>query len=388
LQHSPNKPPDLAAFLLAGRSFKQQEPAVLSTTDDLRIREIKELSTPEEVMRDIPRNLTATRVVMAARNAIHAILNGADDRLVVIVGPCSIHDPIAAVDYATRLATLRERLADRLEIVMRVYFEKPRTIVGWKGLINDPGLDGSFNINKGLRLARNVLSAVNNLGLPAGTEFLDMTTPQYIADLVAWAAIGARTTESQIHRELASGLSCPVGFKNGTDGGVRIAADAVKSASHPHHFMAVTKGGRSAIAATSGNEDCHIILRGGRKPNYDAASVEAASAELHRAGVGLRIMIDASHANSNKKPENQPKVAADVASQVASGDPRIIGAMIESNLVAGRQDVLPGVTLTYGQSITDGCIDFATTEQILHRLADAVAARRKTKRSKWQERSA
>jgi len=361
---------------------------VLSTTDDLRIREIKELSTPEEVMRDIPRNLTATRVVMAARNAIHAILNGADDRLVVIVGPCSIHDPIAAVDYATRLATLRERLADRLEIVMRVYFEKPRTIVGWKGLINDPGLDGSFNINKGLRLARNVLSAVNNLGLPAGTEFLDMTTPQYIADLVAWAAIGARTTESQIHRELASGLSCPVGFKNGTDGGVRIAADAVKSASHPHHFMAVTKGGRSAIAATSGNEDCHIILRGGRKPNYDAASVEAASAELHRAGVGLRIMIDASHANSNKKPENQPKVAADVASQVASGDPRIIGAMIESNLVAGRQDVLPGVTLTYGQSITDGCIDFATTEQILHRLADAVAARRKTKRSKWQERSA
>ena len=361
---------------------------MLSTTDDLRIREIKELSTPEEVMRDIPRNLTATRVVMAARNAIHAILNGADDRLVVIVGPCSIHDPIAAVDYATRLATLRERLADRLEIVMRVYFEKPRTIVGWKGLINDPGLDGSFNINKGLRLARNVLSAVNNLGLPAGTEFLDMTTPQYIADLVAWAAIGARTTESQIHRELASGLSCPVGFKNGTDGDVRIAADAVKSASHPHHFMAVTKGGRSAIAATSGNEDCHIILRGGRKPNYDAASVDAASAELHRAGVGLRIMIDTSHANSNKKPENQPKVAADVASQVASGDPRIIGAMIESNLVAGRQDVLPGVTLTYGQSITDGCIDFATTEQILHRLADAVAARRKTKRSKWQERSA
>jgi len=361
---------------------------VLSTTDDLRIREIKELSTPEEVMRDIPRNLTATRVVMAARNAIHAILGGADDRLVVIVGPCSIHDPIAAVDYATRLATLRERLADRLEIVMRVYFEKPRTIVGWKGLINDPGLDGSFNINKGLRLARNVLSAVNNLGLPAGTEFLDMTTPQYIADLVAWAAIGARTTESQIHRELASGLSCPVGFKNGTDGDVRIAADAVKSASHPHHFMAVTKGGRSAIAATSGNEDCHIILRGGSKPNYDAASVDAASAELHRAGVSLRIMIDTSHANSNKKPENQPKVAADIASQVASGDRRIIGAMIESNLVAGRQDVLPGVTLTYGQSITDGCIDFATTEQILHRLADAVAARRKTGGSKWQERSA
>ena len=236
---------------------------MLSTTDDLRISELKELSTPQEVMREIPRTLTATRVVMAARNAIHAILNGTDDRLLVVVGPCSVHDPVAAVEYAERLAALREQLADRLEIVMRVYFEKPRTTVGWKGLINDPNLDGSFDINRGLRLARNVLSAVNNLGLPAGTEFLDMTTPQYIADLMAWAAIGARTTESQIHRELASGLSCPVGFKNGTDGNVRIAADAVKSASHPHHFMAVTKGGRSAIAATTGNEDCHIILRGG-----------------------------------------------------------------------------------------------------------------------------
>ena len=238
---------------------------MLSTTDDLRISELKELSTPQEVMREIPRTLTATRVAMAARNAIHAILNGTDDRLLVVVGPCSVHDPIAAVEYAERLAAVREKLADRLEIVMRVYFEKPRTTVGWKGLINDPNLDGSFDINRGLRLARNVLSAVNNLGLPAGTEFLDMTTPQYIADLMAWAAIGARTTESQIHRELASGLSCPVGFKNGTDGNVRIAADAVKSASHPHHFMAVTKGGRSAIAATTGNEDCHIILRGGQQ---------------------------------------------------------------------------------------------------------------------------
>ena len=286
---------------------------MLSTTDDLRIREIRELSTPDAVMGEIPRTLTATRVVMAARNAIHAILAGTDDRLLVIVGPCSIHDPVAAIDYADRLTTLREHLADRLEIVMRVYFEKPRTIVGWKGLINDPDLDGSFDINKGLRLARNLLAAVNNLGMPAGTEFLDMTTPQYIADLVAWAAIGARTTESQIHRELASGLSCPVGFKNGTDGDVRIAAEAVKSASHPHHFMAVTKGGRSAIAATAGNEDCHIILRGGRKPNFDADSVEAASVELARAGVGQCIMIDASHANSGKKPENQPLVVADIA---------------------------------------------------------------------------
>src|SRR6201985_940574 len=240
---------------------------MLSTNDDLRIKEIKELSTPEEVMGEIPRTLTATRVVMAARNAVHAILNGTDDRLLVVVGPCSIHDPAAAIDYAERLGHVRERLADRLEIVMRVYFEKPRTTVGWKGLINDPDLDGSFNINKGLPLGRDALSAVKNLGPTAGTEVLDMTTPQYIADLVAWAAIGARTTESQIHRELASGLSCPVGFKNGTDGDVRIAAEAVKSASHPHHFMAVTKGGRSAIAATSGNEDCHIILRGGRTPN-------------------------------------------------------------------------------------------------------------------------
>ena len=361
---------------------------MLSTTDDLRIREIKELSTPEEVMREIPRTLTATRIVMAARNAIHAILQGTDDRLLVVAGPCSIHDPAAAVDYAERLASLRERLADRIEIVMRVYFEKPRTTVGWKGLINDPDLDGSFNINKGLRLARSVLSAVNNLGLPAGTEFLDLTTPQYIADLMAWAAIGARTTESQIHRELASGLSCPVGFKNGTDGNLRIAADAVKSASHPHHFMAVTKGGRSAIASTAGNEDCHVILRGGSKPNYDADSIEAAAAELARAGVSQRIMVDASHANSSKKPENQPKVVADIARQVSDGEQRIVGVMIESNLVAGRQDVVPGKPLTYGQSITDGCIDWETTVSALEQLADAVAARRKVQPHNFRERSA
>ena len=361
---------------------------MLSTTDDLRIRELKELSTPDEVMREIPRTLTATRVVMAARNAIHGILNGTDDRLLVVVGPCSVHDPLAAVDYANRLAGLREKLADRLEIVMRVYFEKPRTIVGWKGLINDPNLDGSFDINRGLHLARSVLSAVNNLGLPAGTEFLDMTTPQYIADLVAWAAIGARTTESQIHRELASGLSCPVGFKNGTDGNVRIAADAVKSASHPHHFMAVTKGGRSAIAATSGNEDCHIILRGGGKPNYDSASVNAAAAELARTGVAARMMIDASHANSSEKPENQPLVVADIASQISDGEQRIMGVMIESNLIAGRQDVLPGMALTYGQSITDGCIDWTTTVSTLNVLADAVAARRERKPQLFREYSA
>src|SRR5438876_11616410 len=339
-------------------------------------------------MREIPRTLTATRTVLGARNAIHAILSGADDHLLVIVGPCSVHDPAAAVDYAERLATLREQLSDRLEIVMRVYFEKPRTTVGWKGLINDPDLDNSFNINKGLRLARNVLSAINNLGLPAGTEFLDVTTPQYIADLVAWAAIGARTTESQIPRELASGLSCPVGFKNGTDGNVRIASDAVKSASHPHHFMAVTKGGRSAIAATSGNEDCHIILRGGSQPNYDSASVHAAAAELVRTGVAARMMIDASHANSSKKPENQPLVVADIASQISDGEQCIMGVMIESNLIAGRQDVLPGMALTYGQSITDGCIDWTTTVSTLNVLADAVAARRERKPQLFREYSA
>src|SRR5258708_5317447 len=339
-------------------------------------------------MHEIPRTLTATRIVMAARNAIHAILGGTDDRLLVVVGPCSVHDPVAAVDYATRLAALREQLADQLEIVMRVYFEKPRTTVGWKGLINDPDLDGSCDMNKGLRLARSVLSAINNLGLPAGAEFLDMTTPQYIADLVSWAAIGARTTESQIHRELASGLSCPVGFKNGTDGNVRIAAEAVKSASHPHHFMAVTKGGRSAISATTPNHDCHVILRGGSKPNYDAASVDAASAELARSGVTPRIMIDTNHANSSKKPEHQPLVAADIARQISGGEARITGVMMESNLVAGRQDVVPGKPLTYGQSITDGCIDWEMTVRALNALADAVAARRNLARRHFSERSA
>ena len=361
---------------------------MLTTTDDLRLQKITELSTPAEVMGEIPRTLTATRTVAASRSAIHAILTGADDRLLVIVGPCSIHDPAAAMDYASRLAALRETLADRLEIVMRVYFEKPRTTVGWKGLINDPDLDGSFRIDKGLRLAREVLSAVNNLGLPAATEFLDLITPQYIADLVAWGAIGARTTESQIHRELASGLSCPIGFKNGTDGNVRIAAEAVKSAAQPHHFMAVTKGGRNAIAATTGNSDCHVILRGGVTPNYDAASVESAAAVLGKIGLAPRLMIDASHANSSKQPDNQPKVTADVGRQLAAGENRIIGVMIESNLVAGRQDVVPGRPLQYGQSITDGCIDWATTEAVLHELAEAVDSRRVTRRTAQQEGAA
>ena len=346
------------------------------TTDDLRIRAIKELSRPADVMAELPRTDAASQTVTNARTALHEILHGRDDRLAVVIGPCSIHDPEAALDYAHRLAGARARLGGALEIVMRVYFEKPRTTVGWKGLINDPDLDGSFNIDKGLRIGRGLLLAINNLGLPAGCEFLDMTTPQYFADLVGWGAIGARTTESQVHRELASGLSCPVGFKNGTDGNVKIAVDAVLSASQPHHFLAVTKDGRSAIAATTGNDDCHIILRGGKAPNYDAASVEAAAAELAKAGLPPFLMIDASHANSLKKPENQPRVADEIGAQIAAGDDRIMGVMIESNLVAGRQDLVPGRPLVYGQSITDGCIDWETSLGVLERLAEAVEARR------------
>ncbi len=349
---------------------------MLKSTDDLRIREIRELSPPEAVMREFPRTDAATRTVLSARHAVHNVLHGHDDRLAVVVGPCSIHDPVAAIDYARRLCDIRERLAGSLEVVMRVYFEKPRTTVGWKGLINDPDLDGSFKIDAGLRVARSLLLDIANLGIPAGCEFLDMTTPQYIADLVTWAAIGARTTESQVHRELASGLSCPVGFKNGTDGNVQIALDAVKSAQHTHHFLAVTKSGRSAIATTTGNEDCHIILRGGTKPNYDAAHVDAASIAAEKCGLPARLMIDASHANSGKKPENQPAVIADVAAQVAAGDRRIVGVMAESNLVAGRQDLVPGKALVYGQSITDGCIGWDDTVAALETLAAAVETRR------------
>ena len=311
-----------------------------------------------------------------ARQAIHRVLHGMDDRLVVVIGPCSIHDPKAALDYAKRLKVERERFKGELEVVMRVYFEKPRTTVGWKGLINDPEMDGSFNINQGLRIARGLLLEINAMGLPAGCEFLDMITPQYIADLVSWGAIGARTTESQVHRELASGMSCPVGFKNGTDGNVRIAVDAMKASSQPHHFLSVTKGGHSAIVSTSGNEDCHVILRGGKEPNYDAKSVEAACADMAKAGLAQRIMVDASHANSNKKPENQPAVCDDVASQIAAGETRIFGLMIESNLVAGRQDLVPGQPLVYGQSVTDGCIDWDSSVTVLERLAQSVKDRR------------
>ena len=345
-------------------------------TDDLRIRGMTELATPEEVVRERPCSDRAAGTVSEARRALQDILHGRDDRLAVVIGPCSIHDAQAAQEYAARLASERARLADSLEIVMRVYFEKPRTTVGWKGLINDPDLDGSFRINDGLRLARGLLVEINELGLPAGCEFLDMITPQYIADLVSWGAIGARTTESQIHRELASGLSCPIGFKNGTDGNVRIAVDAVRAASQPHHFLAVTKQGRSAIAATAGNPDCHVILRGGHVPNYDAPSVEAVCRETLAAGLTTRLMIDASHGNSGKRPERQPLVIEDIAAQIEAGERRIGGVMIESNLVAGRQDLVPGKPLVYGQSVTDGCLDWTSSVKVLDRLAAAVARQR------------
>lgn len=345
-------------------------------TDDLRIREIKELSPPSHLMREFPCTTKISNVVHEARDAVHKIIHGDDDRMVVVIGPCSIHDPKAALEYVKRLKAERERFKGELEIIMRVYFEKPRTTVGWKGLINDPGLDGSFNINKGLRLARQLLLAVNDEGVPAGCEFLDMITPQYIADLVSWGAIGARTTESQVHRELASGLSCPVGFKNGTDGNIKIAIDAIKAASQPHHFLSVTKGGHSAIVSTLGNEDCHLILRGGKAPNYDAQSINDSSEQLSKAGLSAKIMVDASHANSSKKPENQPMVMDDIARQMEAGDQRIFGVMIESHLVGGRQDLVEGQELVYGQSITDGCIDWETSVQVLERLAQAVKLRR------------
>lgn len=348
----------------------------MQRTDDLRIREMKELVPPSHLIREFPCNEAVSETVANSRLALHRILHGQDDRLMVVIGPCSIHDAKAAMEYARRLADQRQRFIGELEIVMRVYFEKPRTTVGWKGLINDPFLDNSFRINDGLRLARELLMNINELGLPAGTEYLDVISPQYIADLISWGAIGARTTESQVHRELASGLSCPVGFKNGTDGNIKIAVDAIKASSQPHHFLSVTKGGHSAIVSTNGNEDCHIILRGGKTPNYDAQSVDAACREIAANGLASRLMIDASHANSSKNPANQVPVCADIGRQVAGGDMRIVGVMVESHLVSGRQDLVPGKELTYGQSVTDGCIDWDTSIAVLEGLAAAVKQRR------------
>jgi len=344
--------------------------------DDVRIKEIKELAPPAHILREFPASEAAAATTFAARQGIHRILHGADGRLLVVIGPCSIHDHDAALEYARRLQAVCGRHESDLLILMRVYFEKPRTTVGWKGLINDPHLDGSFRINEGLRLARQLLYEINELGLPCATEFLDAITPQYTADLISWGAIGARTTESQVHRELASGLSCPVGFKNGTDGNVKIAVDAIRAAASPHHFLSVTKAGHSAIVSTNGNEDCHVILRGGKVPNYDAASVEAACKELGGAGLAARVMIDCSHANCSKQHQRQLEVARAIGEQIAAGDDRIFGVMVESHLQPGRQDLLPGKPLEYGVSITDACLGWEDSLSVLDILADAVRRRR------------
>jgi len=352
-----------------------------SRTDDERIKDITVLPPPEHLIRFFPiRNTPVESVIASARKNIRRIVSGKDDRLLVVIGPCSIHDPVAAMDYARRLKPLRDAYGDALEVVMRVYFEKPRTTVGWKGLINDPYLDESYRIDEGLRMARQLLIEINRLGLPAGSEFLDVISPQYIGDLISWGAIGARTTESQVHRELASGLSAPIGFKNGTDGNIRIATDAIQAAARGHHFLSVHKNGQVAIVHTDGNKDCHVILRGGKAPNYDAASVDAACQELAASKLHPSLMVDCSHANSSKQHEKQLDVARDVAAQVGAGSRGVFGLMVESHLHGGAQKFTPGkdqaAKLEYGKSITDACIGWDGTQTILQVLADAVRARR------------
>lgn len=338
-----------------------------SQTDDIRIQAINELLPPIAHLYELPISEQAENLVLQTRKEIADLVHGRDNRLLVIIGPCSIHDTKAAIEYASRLLPLRQKYAEKLLIVMRVYFEKPRTTVGWKGLINDPHLDGSFDINFGLRQARKLLLELNNMGMPASTEFLDMITPQYYADLISWGAIGARTTESQVHRELSSGLSCPVGFKNGTDGNLKIAIDAIGAASHSHHFLSVTKSGHSAIVHTAGNPDCHVILRGGKEPNYSSAHVQDAVAQLNKAKISPKLMIDFSHANSRKEYQRQMEVAEDVAMQLRNGETAIMGVMIESHLIEGRQDRPE----KYGQSITDACIGWDDTEKLLELLFQA-----------------
>jgi 3-deoxy-7-phosphoheptulonate synthase len=349
-----------------------------SLTDDERIDNVTPLPPPEHLIRFFPIQGSAVESMIAETRArLRQILHGRSDRLLVVIGPCSIHDPLAALEYAKKLKEQRTRLAGELEVLMRVYFEKPRTTVGWKGLINDPYLNGSFRINEGLRIARDVLVRINHAGVPAGCEFLDVISPQYIGDLVAWGAIGARTTESQVHRELASGLSAPVGFKNGTDGNVKIAVDALLAARQKHHFLSVHKSGQVAIVETRGNDDCHIILRGGKTPNYDAASVQSACAELAKAGLPERLMVDCSHANASKDYRRQAEVAADLGRQIAGGERRVVGVMVESHLVEGRQELVPGKTLLFGQSITDACLGWDDSVKLLEGLAAAVKERRK-----------
>jgi 3-deoxy-7-phosphoheptulonate synthase len=350
-------------------------------TDDERVKELRPLPPPEQLVRMFPIRGTAVEALIAqTRRCITHIMAGHDDRLLVIIGPCSIHDPVAAMEYAHRLRITRDRYADTLEIVMRVYFEKPRTTVGWKGLINDPGLDASFRIEEGLHIARQLLTNINKAGVPAGGEFLDVISPQYIGDLISWGAIGARTTESQVHRELASGLSAPIGFKNGTDGNIRIATDAVQAAARSHHFLGVHKNGQVAIVATSGNADCHVILRGGARPNYDAASIEAACRDLENVKLAPRLMVDCSHANSGKQHERQLEVARDIAWQIGNGSTHIFGVMLESHLKPGAQKFNAGKddpsTLVYGQSITDACIGWDDSLSVLEMLSNAVSARR------------
>ncbi len=348
-------------------------------TQNLRINSIRAVSTPAQVQAELPLTEAAAQTTSTTRSEIQNILQGKDDRLLVVVGPCSIHDTDAALDYASRLAPMREALKQDLLIVMRVYFEKPRTTVGWKGLINDPELNDSYQIDKGLRVARSLLLKLNDQGMPAGVEFLDILTPQYMADLVSWGAIGARTTESQLHREMASGLSCPVGFKNGTDGSVKVAVDAVQSARNPHRFLSMTNDGQISIFETTGNPDSHIILRGGSQgTNYDAGAVEAASAVMQKSGQQPLIMIDFSHANSSKQHKRQIVVGHDVGSQLAAGDKRIIGVMVESHIKEGRQEIGPREQMTYGQSVTDACIHWDDTAELLRNLATSVAARRAT----------
>ncbi len=355
-----------------------------SKTDDERIQEVNVLPPPEHLIRFFPIHATPVEsLITQTRQHIHNIMNGQDDRLLVVIGPCSIHDPEAALDYAKRLKEVRELYKDSLEIVMRVYFEKPRTTVGWKGLINDPYLDGSFRIEEGLRIARQLLIEINRMGLPAGSEFLDVISPQYIADLISWGAIGARTTESQVHRELASGISAPIGFKNGTDGNIRIATDAIQAAARGHHFLSVHKNGQVAIVQTKGNPDCHVILRGGKAPNYDAASVAAACADLTAAKLPATLMVDCSHANSSKQHQKQIDVAKDIAAQISGGSHSVFGVMVESHLKAGAQKFTPGqdsvAGLAYGQSITDACLDWDDSAQVLATLSEAVLARRRQK---------
>ena len=352
-----------------------------SETDDERIKDITVLPPPEHLIRFFPiRGTPVETLITQTRRNIHNIMAAKDDRLLVVIGPCSIHDPGAALDYARRLSEARERYTGTLEIVMRVYFEKPRTTVGWKGLINDPYLDQSFRIDEGLRIARQLLIEINRLGLPAGSEFLDVISPQYIGDLISWGAIGARTTESQVHRELASGLSAPIGFKNGTDGNIRIATDAIQAAARGHHFLSVHKNGQVAIVQTNGNRDCHVILRGGKTPNYDAASVAAACRDLEAAKLPATLMVDCSHANSSKQYDKQVDVARDIAGQVAKGSHRVFGVMVESHLRAGAQKFAPGKdnpqALEYGQSITDGCLGWTDSLQVLELLSESVKARR------------